>query len=66
MDTPMSDQDHFLTITDRFVQHFKQTRPFLTDKIDLADLRKDERGRGVGEYLVASFSGFSVCLYYLY
>ncbi|PNS15475.1 Ribosomal lysine N-methyltransferase 4 [Sphaceloma murrayae] len=47
MDTSMTEDDDFSINTSNFLHFFTTSQPFLSDKVELADLRKDGRGRGV-------------------
>ncbi|KAF4547943.1 SET domain-containing protein 2 [Elsinoe fawcettii] len=43
----MASQDQFSAVTARFADYFHRTQPFVSEKIELADLRGEGRGRGV-------------------
>jgi SET domain-containing protein 6 len=47
MDVDM-DADHFVSASNAFLTWLKQTGSTISDKIELADLRQQGAGRGVG------------------
>lgn len=51
LDTDMADHDQYAENTSRFLEFFKKTQPFFNGKIELADLREHNRGRGISKLL---------------